>query len=389
VAVTYGWTDIPDDLGQGRDTGDPLGFRAAAVRVARRLVPALTQNSFRARGFGLLCFGLDTARRNPLLANPDLDRAFLRFERLVVYAQCYHHRDEGKLPDSARYAGTRRAFARIRSTSDLDLNLSLLLHDDLSGGLWGAYRRPAVHLGLLRPLGSRTNPTATGLSALGSELANTLEPSAIANAYAVRKLARNPNRRTTPAGAAVLIPADAGQATAKEAAALSRAFTAYDSERANLGRGRPFASLRASYDAAGGELTLNGLEPSRLTEGQAQALADAVALDALMTLVEAPYRRWVVGGKGSVPKTVAEHRAWARVRTSGEPDLVALHDDLKVDPSLGAVHAHQERIATSRGREPWVQGDPFPGRDKLVRFDFTLGSAAGLFNDGVRPGHAS
>jgi hypothetical protein len=66
-------------MGQARDTADPLGFRAAAVRVARRLVPALTQSSFRARGFSLVCFGLDAGRRPPTLLDRAIDDAFLRF----------------------------------------------------------------------------------------------------------------------------------------------------------------------------------------------------------------------------------------------------------------------------------------------------------------------
>jgi hypothetical protein len=195
-------------------------------------------------------------------------------------------------------------------------------------------------------------------------------------------------RCTTPEEASSLIPVDSGRATAKEAATLTRAFIAYDDGRVSEGRGRPFASLRAAYDAGDGKLALHDLDASSLTEGQVQALDDALALDRLMTFVEMPYRRWVVGGKNGLPKNVAEDAAWARVRTIGESDLVALHDDLKKDPCLAAVHRHHERIAASRGREPWVRGDPFPGRDRLAPFDFTLGAVASLFRDGVRPCHA-
>jgi len=67
ASVGFVWTDPPDNMGQVRDTADPLGFRAAAVRGAHRLVPALTKSSFRARGFALVCFGLDAARRNTAL----------------------------------------------------------------------------------------------------------------------------------------------------------------------------------------------------------------------------------------------------------------------------------------------------------------------------------
>jgi hypothetical protein len=353
--------------------------------VARRLVPVLTQSSFRVRGFALTCFGLDAAQRAPALGPAGVDKAFLRFERLVVYAQCGHYRDEGKLPEYVRYAGTRRAYARLRSSTDLDLSSALLLHDDLSGGLWGAYRRPALHLGLLRGKWNRTNPAATGVAPLGVSLANTLETTAVANPTSVRKLARDPTRSTTPEQAATLIPADTGRARPKESAVLSRAFGAYDDRCENEGRGRPFASLRAGFDRVDKMLTLDNLNASLLTEGQAQAFGDAVALADLMVALEVPYRRWVTGRNAALAKTVARRAAWARVRAMGEPELVELHDRLTADPSLEELHRHQDRIAAARGREPWVLGDPRLGREKTLPFDFTLGTVSRLFTEGVDP----
>jgi hypothetical protein len=242
-------------------------------------------------------------------------------------------------------------------------------------------------LGLLRVKWNRTNPAATVLAQLGVALASTLEPSAIANGAGVRKLARDVARWTTADQAAALIPADTGLATAKESATLSRAFSAYDDQRDNENRGRPFASLRAAYDDAGGKLTLEDLDARLLTEGQRHALPDALALADLMSNLEAPYRLWVTGQKASLPKTIATYPAWARVRAMGEPELVELHDELKGDPSLDALHRHQERVAARRGREPWVRGDPRAGRDKILPFDFTLGVTSSLFNEGVRPNH--
>jgi len=71
--VSFVWTDSPDSTGQARGTAVPLGFRAAAVRVAHRLMPALRHSSFRNRGFALVCFGLDAARGNPVLPDPEID----------------------------------------------------------------------------------------------------------------------------------------------------------------------------------------------------------------------------------------------------------------------------------------------------------------------------
>ncbi len=384
ASVGFVWTDPPDSLGQARDTADPLGFRAAAVRVAHRLVPALTQSSFRARGFALVCFGLDAARRNPVLPDPEIDGAFLRFERLVVYAQCHHH-PEGNLPDDVRYSGTRRAYARLHSSSDLDLNLPLLLHDDLSGGLWGAYRRPALHLGLLRPRGNRSNPAATGLSALGTELAKTVEGSGVAYPTATRKLVRDRTRWATREQAADLVPADTGTPSTHEVDVLSHTLAAYDDRREEQGKGRPFAALRAAFNADGGDLNLDHINRSTLTEGQAQALDDARALTALMMAVEKPYRKWVTGRSATLPKTVAQNSAWALVRAMGEPDLSRLLTDLDTDPTLDTVHRHHQRLAAERGREPWERDEPRLGREEMVAADFTLPTAANLFTDGVDP----
>jgi hypothetical protein len=371
-------------MGQARDTADPLGFRAAAVRVARRLVPALTQSSFRARGFSLVCFGLDAGRRPPTLLDRAIDDAFLRFARLVVYAQCHHHPD-GRLPDDVRYSGTQRAYAQLRSSSKLDLNLPLLLHDDLTGGLWGAYRHPAVHLGLLSPRWNRSNPAATNLSQLGAELVRSIEGSAVVIPTGTRKLVRDRALSTTQERAAELIAPDTGAATRQEADVLSRTLAAYDSKRAKQGKGQPFAALRTAFDVDGGKLTLDRLNRSALTEGQKLALDDAWALTALMKAVEKPYRQWVTGGRAVLSKTVAQHPAWALVRLMGEPDLRRLLMDLDIHPTLDAVHRHQQRLATDRGREPWERDEPRLGREEMFIPDFTLGAAAQLFADGVNP----
>lgn len=387
VGVTYGWTEIPDDIGQSRDTADPLAFRAAATRIARRLVPALTQTSSRVRGFALVCFGLDAAHRPPALSDTEVDRAFLRFERLVVYAQCCHYAEDGRLPDEVRYAGSRRAFTRLGISLYLDLNLPLLLHEDFSGGLWGTYRRPALRLGLLTMTGSRSRPAATRLTALARELGHVLEFEPITNATGVRKVSRDSTLQPTADEAEDLVSADSSGATEQEAAVMSIALSRYDDVREGNGRGRPFNALRNAYDAGGGNLALEDLNATVLTEGQVQALEDARALTDLMTCIEDPYRRWVTGSKARLPVGVATHRALDRARTIGEPELIDLQEALKADPSLASVHRHQERVAESRGRESWVQGDPRPGRDETLSLDFSLTAASSIFRDGVDPTH--
>jgi hypothetical protein len=386
LTVDFVWTESSESMGQARDTADPLGFRAAAVRVARRLVPALTQRSFRTRGFALACFGLDASCRPPWLADEgERDVTFLRFEHLVVYAQCGHY-PEGTFPDHVRYAGTRRAYARLRGATELDLNRSLFLNDDLSGGLWGAYRRPALQLGLLRPWSNHSsNPAFTELTALGLELAKAIENSAVQFPTKTRKLVRNRTLWTTPEDAAELIVSDTGTPTGHELDVLSRTLGVYDTRSAEKGKGRPFASLRKAFDDNGGNLALDSLDRSALTEGQAQALDDAQALVALMDAVEKPYRLWVNGERVDFPQSVAQHPGWAIVRLMGEPELSRLAMDLNAEPTLDAVHRHQKLLATDRGREPWESDEPRLGREEMLLPDFTLGSMARLFGEGISP----
>jgi len=279
----------------------------------------------------------------------------------------------------------RRAFRNLKNLGpELDLNKNLLLHDDLSGGLWGAYRRPAIQLGLLQERWTRSTPSATTVLPLGKALARTLDGRAISDPAAVRKLARDPLRLTDSERTAYLIAEDTGFAPEEEAAGLSRALTEYDDRRVERGRGRRFGALRSAYDKAG-HLSVESVDGSLLTEGQAQALEEARALVAIMNAVERPYRLWVTGNRATLAKSVLNDSAWALVATVAEPDLQALRSDLQHDPTFDAVHRHQARLATARGRESWEREDPRPGRDEFEPPDFTLRTMASLFTEGVEP----
>ena len=57
------WTSYLEGYDDGRETGDPLGFREAANQIARILVPGLTQRTRMTRGFTLLVLGLFSGSR--------------------------------------------------------------------------------------------------------------------------------------------------------------------------------------------------------------------------------------------------------------------------------------------------------------------------------------
>lgn len=384
--VTTIWTRRPGSLGQTREDADPLGLRSAANRVARRLVPALTKTSFRVRGFALLCFGLDAARRGGGRAPTQVDGAFLRFERLVVYAQRQHYRAAGRLPASVRYAGTRRAFSRLSSATGLDLDRPLLLNGDLSG-LWSSYRRPALRLGLIRPVAGGSRPSAVEPTPLGSRLAAALHGSAIADVNAVRRLVRG-DARVAVEMAGEIIAKDEATPSGSESAVLGEAMSGLDERSASSGAGRPFAALLAAYDAAGGSLTIDGMPRALLTEQQREALEDAVAISRLLDEVEVPYRRWVTGSDATVDLDFAAPE-WRRVELMGEPDLLALRAELQRESTLDAVHRWHQRLSVERGREAWEQGEDRPGRRSPLSLDFTLSTISRLFDEGVHVGKSS
>lgn len=86
MSLTVSWTTLSDGE-RTRDSGDPLGFRAYANRVARRLVPGLTGATARARGFSLLCLGVQLAAQAS--DETDAGERFQRLERLWIGAQAY------------------------------------------------------------------------------------------------------------------------------------------------------------------------------------------------------------------------------------------------------------------------------------------------------------
>lgn len=101
MALKTAWTvSIPDDRGSTRDGGDPLGFRSYANRLARELVPMLTQSTFQTRGFSLLCLGVEVAAKTQ--SEADAQRAFQHTERLWAAASVFHQGDDapvaGKRP---------------------------------------------------------------------------------------------------------------------------------------------------------------------------------------------------------------------------------------------------------------------------------------------------
>ena len=117
------------------------------------------------RGFGLLCLALSLT--NQYL---DADELVVRFERFHVLAQV------NEFGNGATWPGKLRAIRLIDEAANTD-RVKLdepILDNQLSSGLWGAYRRPARLFGLTRPVGNRVDgrPSSTMLTQLGRDLAS-------------------------------------------------------------------------------------------------------------------------------------------------------------------------------------------------------------------------
>jgi hypothetical protein len=362
----FGWSR-PSEEPASRDGADPLGFRAAANRTARRIGPGLTQVTSRVRGFGLLVAGLDLAS-----GTGDPDETFQRFERLWVLAT-----EDAALRGLAvdHFAGSRRALRQIHAGASLDLTRPLL-DQQLSVGIWGSYRRAAAYFGLVDATGrSATRPSTHQLTTAGKVLRDATWSAVRPGQPQLRKwLADGTVDRDKLAE--WLRPGTG--CTQREAEALTSAVKTVDSRS-----GSPLGRLRRQFEQAG-KLTLSGLQLTGLTESQSEAVRTARAVERLMGALEEPFRAWVAGG--SKPSTgelreVAGHRDWQVVLAANETDLEHLHRLLVDTPRIEAVLEHHKWMCEQRGSSPWVRPDRT--KQHLELPDFGLAGPRSLFSEGL------
>lgn len=379
--MNFSYTVAP--AGQStRDSGDPLGLRAVATRIARDLVPGLTQTTTMTSGYSLLCLGLQVAHSlNSVGRAISADDAFLRFETWWVLAQVGAGCD-------TRLPGTRRARqvleAMVRSGS-VDLDVSRLLRHQLSTGLWGSYRRSAEHFGLiLRHGGGRgTKPTVFRLAGpgCGDDLAAAARM-AITGGGAVQLAARLREGVVDTERISGICVGDAP--TARELKILTACIQAVDKTA-----GSPLRNLHRSYERAGNHLSLSTPHMAELTPLQRRALRAARELRSILTEIEPDFRAYITeGAKIEVTKK------WLRDRDLSlfnEWDLLADMERLRRHClDLGVtrgIREHHAAVCERRGSTPWERGDT----DDVKRpeaFDeprFALPSAKALFDEGVSP----
>jgi len=383
---TARWSDYASSERE-RDGGDPLGFRAAAGRVARTLSPALSQASSTTRGFGLLCLALS-------LTNQDLDadELVVRFERFHVLAQV------NEFGNGATWPGKLRAIRLIHEAASTDqVRLDEpILDNQLSSGLWGAYRRPARLFGLIRPVGNRLDgrPSSTTLTQLGRDLASATRQQLLGPHP--KKIGSWLRYDSLPVDdLEVFLTLDNAPAS-QELGVLREGMRDFDRVHRF-----PYAGLYDCFcrSSEGSVWGLNALDVDRLNAEQAVVVPTGKAIRSLIKSVEGPYRKWMVSAADSriaISPLSTQRDFWQQLREAHEQDLVDLHDRLSKAEQKGlslfeAADAHQKSLARARAAIPWDHALPDKYWATAPPPDFGLKAPGALFAEGLdtSPGLAS
>lgn len=370
MAVKWAWTALTEPDAGTRDSGDPLGFRAFATRLAREIAPGLTQSTSMTRGFALATLGLDLTGE---YRDSDRDLVFRGFECLFVASQVKHHG-----VDRTPFAGKRLAAAWLQGYEEYPVDKPIL-KQQLSSGIWGAYRRSASYFGMVASRDRRhSSPAATILHSRGKELARACRavivlPNTPLASYAARK--------SVPPSVLDRFKANGHVASADEVRILSEAVAHVD-----LRHGGRLQSLRRVFaDSPEETLTPDRIASAKNLGPEQRAAADAAAaLASLMEAIEAPYREWITGDTNvRLDRGVLDLPGWQHADDWKERDLQHLQRLLEAELSLDSVQSHQAWLAQQRGAQGWDPGEVDEARRQFVPANFALDAVSNLFAEGV------
>ena len=381
MALKSAWTASSGELTPtSRDGGDPLGFRAYANRLARRLVPGLTAATSKTRGFSLLCLGAKIASQadsdGRKVSEDEARETFQRVERCWVAAQVW------LLGDDATFPGKRRAtrlMEEASATGEFSLTVPLL-RSQLSSGVWGSYRRSSAAFGFINGAsGGVTRLSATRVLGSGSELVKAFKDSAYSGT--------NPGhwaRLDYVSIDDVLSYIDAqSEPSPEEQEIISKGIESFDAHH-----DRALARLRGEFDRHGGSLTLKGLDPRHLSADQAASVIEAKALVEGIQEVEFAFRDWIADENGlSVPASIRKLAIW-HLAGPQEPDIARLSqviEDSSKDTLARNILQHHRHLSMTRGAPSWEPGSGLPTVRQRILPDFTLKALRNLFDEGVRP----
>lgn len=336
-------------------------------------MPGLTQVTSSARGFGLLCLGVDLVVAYTA-DEQDARELFQRVERLWVAAEVYHCNDE------ATAAGKRRAIRILDALPRPDPYplTKPILTNQLSAGVWGGYRRAAAAFGLISGADRRSLRLSTvALRGSGDQLGRQLRNATLDGVNLGAWLKHDGVPREVLERVRADLPVSDG-----EGRVLTAAIESYDDHHDHS-----LGHLRRAFDDAG-SLSLDDLVAAPLADRQVGAVARAIALRDLIEELEFPFRDWTTtGAEPRWPKRILRMPIW-HLAGAHETDLAALHSRLlrAGTSGLGAsVLAHHRWLARARGSRPWEVGAGPRSAETKVLPDFTLRALNSLFCEGVAP----
>ncbi len=168
MALAVAWT-VPVDLAILRESDDPLGFAAAADRLAALMCSPITGRTTSVRQLSIFCWAARTAERGAgrWIHAESFDRASRIFTVSTTAilqewgsALSLAQRRALILPGRRRAGSVANRYRHVRLRPD-DFDRPLLGAEH-SQGLWGAYASMARNLGLVEKVGSQSRLTHEG-----------------------------------------------------------------------------------------------------------------------------------------------------------------------------------------------------------------------------------
>jgi hypothetical protein len=373
------WTSVTDLGEEDRETGDPLGFRAAAGRWAGALVPVFTAACDLPRQLSVFCLCLRAASDSK-----GADReSFLRSERLWLLALARDGRLAGNLFSGGQWA--RSQMKRLRKDGDADLTVSAL-SDQLAAGLWGRTRRAAAELDLISHADRGGGPEHWSLTGLGQELAADAQAELLGPKVPLAKYAKRGSVTSEDLvrlfGWELSNPREAGKDENKH---VAKALRVQDEHRDD-----EFQALYSTWKMSG---TLSLTVPKdQLRPAQQGALRVLRAVDSLSRAIEKPYRAWLRGEQVALAGSIAKGPGWAILVEAGEGELLELRDLLDKSRTFEAVQEFHELLAERRGSRWWSKSTVENGETVVPAFrrvEHRLDCANSLFASGVVVGAVS
>jgi hypothetical protein len=343
------------------------------------LAPGLSNVTTRVQGYGLLCAGLEICEKTPVQGLSDAD-VWLRFERLWVTAQTAY--------GGGGWPGNRVAQQMI-DRGEIDLTVPFL-GQQLAAGSWGAYRRSAGLMGLIKPAWRGAEPDASMAARRGTA------PGSVACTVRGERVARRWREQNLEDQ---VIAHTVAKAIAKGTVDLDTAWSLFKPDKP------PFDGICRPLSVAVENSALKpGLEGLRRVwdEGQSLAPSDlrrhenllddsqtglpqqAEAVDQLFRLIEKPFRAHLRSGDGPGPeKAVWEDPCWS-IAARESADMAQLRNAGSRTPgSWTGVESWAAELARRRGKTSTAAGQAPAGYDKATSPAMSLRAAAALFTQGL------